>query len=293
MTRWGSRSLGGSHDLHVGDGRDGATDPVDQGALTAALGVALRDDGLERGRGGQDGRHVLEAALADARPVVLRERLAPTSAPAYGQDAHARRPAPLVGRRRQRGPPLRQWHPAGRRACVDEERYAVQPGRELGDGLHGAHLVVGGLAGHDRDVLEIESLEVDPGLPVDRHRPRRALGPRRGLDHRGVLDGAVDDGVAPPTGAAVQAEEAALHGRGARGREGHLVGPEPQRLGGRRPGVVEDQACRASRVVQPPRVRVRRVQRGRVGLVGGRVQRLAGGGVEVDPATVLHGAVGG
>ena len=259
----------------------------------SALDVPLGHDGPERGRSRQDRGHVLEAALALGGPVVLRVRLAPPRAPSYGQDADARGAAPLVGRRGERGPALGEGEPPGRGAGVDEERYAVEPRGELGHGLHRADLVVGGLAGDDGGVLEVEGVEDDPRLGVDGERAGGAPRPGRGLQDRRVLDGGVHDRVAMALGAAVEPEEAAVHRLGARRREGHLVGPQPECLGRHGPGVVEDEPGGATGVVEPPGVGVGRVRAAAKGLARGRMQGFPGGRVEVRPATVLRMALGG
>ena len=97
-----------------------------------------------------------------------------------------------------------------------------------------------------------------------------------------MLDGASAATVARR--AAAQPEQPAVHGVGAGGGEGDLVGAYAEALGDHRAGVVEQQPGVAAGAVEAPRVGVPLVERGQERLAGGRVQRLGGGGVEVRAA---------
>ena len=199
MTRWGSRSSGSPTTSTSGRLRDLRPDPVDEGVLTGVLLVPLGDDGLEGGGGGQHGRHVLEAAVALVGPVVRRGRGRASGRPGVRPGSPTPgRPAPLVGRRR-RAPtnPAGSGQPADRGTGVDEEGDVAQPRRELGDGLHGADLVVGGLAGHAPWRPRGRGRR---GRPDRRGRPARPASDPwsrpQAVQHRGVLDGGVHEGIA-------------------------------------------------------------------------------------------------
>ena len=248
--------------------------------------VALGDHGLE-GRGGrQRGRDVLEAGGALVDPVVAGERVAPAGALADQQHADPGRPAPLVGRGGGRRPAVGEREAAGGGAGVDEERYVGQRRDHVGERLHGADLVVGGLHRGDGDAGggrgAGQRLDVDPAEPVDRDDHALPAGPGRGVQHGRVLDGGVDHRGADPGTAGAQPEQPAVDGVGAGRRERHLVGAHVQAGGDRLAGVVEQDPCRPAGSVQPAGIGVPLVERGQQDLAGGGVQRLRRRGVEVD-----------
>ena len=119
-------------DVHVVQPVQRRPEPVDERVLAGADLLALGDDGLQRGGGGERGRDVLEAGHPGVGPVVGGERRPPPGALAHQQHPDAGRAAPLVRRRGGRGPPARQVHPPGGRAGVGEDGHVVPRGR-LGD----------------------------------------------------------------------------------------------------------------------------------------------------------------
>jgi hypothetical protein len=188
-----------------------------------------------------------------------------------------------VRRGGDRRPAVGQREPSGGGAGVDEDRDVTGPLGHLGHRLEGGDLVVGRLTGHDGGVGEVEVVQTHPRLLVDRHDARRGARPARRVEHGGVLDGGVHERLSPVFRTPVQPEQTAVDRLGARRREDDLVGADAQRLRGGGPGVVQHEPCRAPGVVDPARVGPCRLEGGRVGLPGRGVQRLAGGGVEVDP----------
>ena len=167
---------------------------------------------------------------------------------------------------------------AGGGAGVDEERYVGQRRHHVGERLHGADLVVGGLHRGDGDAGGRggagQLLDLDPSEPV--HGDDRALpaGPGRGVQHRRVLDRGVDHRGADPGTPGLQPEQPTVDGVGAGRREGHLVGAHVQAGGDRLAGVVEQDPRRSAGSVQTPGIGVPLVERGPQDLAGGGVQRV-------------------
>jgi len=240
--------------------------------------VALGHHGLQRRGGGQHGRDVLEAGGALVDAVVGGEGVVPARPLAHQQHPDAGRPAPLVGRERGGVPGLGQGKATSARAGVDEER-CVGLLAHGGEGLEGADLVVGRLAGHHcrqgRDLAWQHPTEV-----VDRHGQGLAA-PARGVQHRRVLDRRVREREAVAQTPCREPQQAQVRRMGAARSEGHLVGTDPESLGRGPPGVVEQEPRLATGTVQPTRVGVPPVERGEEHLAGSRVQRRGGGAVEV------------
>ena len=223
VTRWGSRSTGSPTTSTSGTSAATAVRIRSTSACWRAFDlVALGDHGLERGGGGQGGRHVLEAGARARRPgrrsgKGLRHRapLRTSSTPTPAGPPH------LCAEPAAAASPSGSGEPAHRGAGVDEERVRRRrPRGDLGDRLEGADLVVGGLAGGDatsgRAARPSHGVEARPG-PVDGHRDRPSASARQagGVQHRRVLDGGVDDASTARAGARAQPEQPAVHRVGA------------------------------------------------------------------------------
>ena len=173
----GSRRHRVADDVHVVQPVQRRPEPVDERVLAGADLLALGDDGLQRGGGGERGGDVLEAGHPGVGAVVGGERRAPPGALAHQQHADAGRAAPLVRRRGGRGPPARQVHPPGGRAGVGEDGHVVPRGR-LGDlrprleraDLRVRHLY-GGHAGRPAGQRLLQGVE--PHVPLRVHGHRR------------------------------------------------------------------------------------------------------------------------
>jgi hypothetical protein len=267
-------------DVDLRDPCHRAPDSVDQPPLPRADLIAVGHDRLEGGGGRQRGRHVLEAGCALVDALVDGERVSPPGALAHQQHTDARGPAPLVRRRGRRAPAVGQRQPARRRARVGEQGYAVRGGRQRGDGLQGADLVIRGLDGeHGRALRGWRHL--DPPEPVDRQLGA-AAGPLGRVHDGTVLDGRVRD--APLASTTVQPEQPEVHRRRARSREGDLVRPDVQRLGHHRAGVVEQESSGPPGAVESTRVGIPLVEGGEEGLARRGVQGLGRCGVEISAA---------
>ena len=147
-------------------------DPVDQRVLAGVDLVALGHHRLERGRGAQCGRDVLEAGHPLVDPVVVGERVAPTGRPC-GPAARRRRPGRPTCAPTRRPPTSRSGsgsRPIEAQASMNRGTPSAQ--LELADRLEGADLVVGALEGDGRDV--------GPDCVLDQvDRRRRARRPSR------------------------------------------------------------------------------------------------------------------
>ena len=266
-------------DLGVGDLGHRGPDPVDEGVLAGVDLVALGDHGLERRRGAEGGRDVLEAGDPLVDPVVLGERVAPRRPLADQQHADPGRAAPLVRRAGGHRPALGERQPAHRGAGVHEQRLPPrrQPRRRAG--------------------------RCRPRGWRTGARPRRA---RRGRS-RSTRPSSVDrDRRAPAGRAARPARAGRPSARPRRAPPRRPAGPGPSRprctasvpedvndTSSRRtpsasatasPGVVEDQPGVAGGGVQAARIGVPLVERGEHRVAGRRVQRLGGRGVDVHAA---------
>ncbi len=241
----------------------------------------------QRGRGRDDRRHVDEARHPAGLPLVGGQRRDVADALAHREHPDPGRSAPLVRAGGEQRPAGRQVHPPGALRGVHQQRHLAAERCHLGDRLHRADLVVGGLQHGERGVRPQrggEDLRVHPAEPVDRHRgDLAALGevPFGAVQHAGVLDGGVRQVPAAPPVAAQRAQHPEVDGLGPAGGEGDLVGPAADHLGHGLPGGVQQHSGPASGAVEPGGIGPSLVQRGGQRLPRDGVERCGGGHIEV------------
>ncbi len=186
-------------------------------------------------------------------------------------------------------------HPSGRGSRPADAHASTNSGAERGgdhllDGLDRSDLGVGALE-RDHGRLAVPGHRVpgrgggDPAVPVHRDRldaPAPTRVPVAGAQHRGVLDRRGEQEVPTACLPLQEAEHAEVHGVGAAGCEGHLVGADTQCLRHDRACVVQHQARLPALPVQAPRVGVAVLQGLGEHLPGRGVQGCARGMVEID-----------
>ena len=194
----GEPADGVADDLDVRDPPgDLLAQPGDLPELSPGRLLTFEGDRPQRGGRGQRRRCVLEAGDPPVDPVVVGEGVAPARSLAHQQHPQAGGPAPLVGRGGQGRPAVRQGLAADRGAGVHEQGYVAQRAGDGGHGLERPDLVVGGL---DRDdghgpgrQRAADVVGGDPTQHVDGHREVIPACPAGRVQHRGVLDGRVQD----------------------------------------------------------------------------------------------------
>ena len=234
VTRCGSRSTGSPTTSTSGTvAATVGADPVDQRAQPRRLRRPPRP------RAARSAAAAATTRGSDAGPGSGSGGVEP-HALAHRQHAHAGRPAPLAGARRQQRPAGRHGHPPDRLGRVDQQRHAgggARP-RGRGDRLHRAHLVVGAHQRGGRDARRgdggAERVRVDPAEPVHRYgtaSPPVAACARAALSTAECSTAEwtkTRPARAPP---GQQAGDGPVARLGAAGGEVQLVRPYPEHLG--------------------------------------------------------------